>query len=69
LRVRNNLLNDEELKYRAECARDEQILVFSCCIDKLWLRIRDEEDKEKKLHLVNLLNLLCLSLASLEKQN
>ena len=69
MKASNDINRHAELKYKAERARDEQILILSCCIDKLRLRIWEEEDADYKAQLINLQNMMFLCLANLERRD
>ena len=68
MKVGTDIRANEKMKFDGERARDEQILILSCCIDKLRLRIKEEADAKHKAQLVNLENMLLLCLANLDSK-
>lgn len=66
LRARNNIGEDMQMLLDRERNREEQILVFSCCIDKLHIQIIDEPDTERRAQMKNLLGMLIICRKALE---
>ena len=66
LRARNNIGEDMQRLLDRERNREEQILVFSCCIDKLHIQIRDEPDSKRRTQLRDLLGMLIICRKALE---
>ena len=66
MRPGNNIGEDMQRLLNREQNREEQILVFSCCIDKLRMQIRDEQDEQRINQLMDLLNMLSICRKVLE---
>ena len=66
LRAGNNIGEEMQRLLDKERNREEQILVFSCCIDKLRMQIRDEQDDERINQLINLLSMLTICRKAIE---
>ena len=66
LRERINIGEEMQRLLDRERNREEQILVFSCCIDKLHIQILDEPDAKRRAQLRDLLGMLIICRKALE---
>ncbi|MCK5309897.1 MAG: hypothetical protein KAJ64_04555 [Thermoplasmata archaeon] len=67
MRTSYNLEEEMKRLQNLERSREEQIIIFSCCIENLRTQIKNELDIERRIHLRNNLSMLILCRKALEK--